>query len=95
MQLFVVLPIAMQANNGLKSCQCYNEIMEMDRPPAYKYARVQDGKQRIYLEWPNLAKWCDAWQLKFNVTKCKVTHFGRATHSFGVYYLKWCLIGLS
>ena len=27
-----------QANNGLKSCQSYNEIMEMDRPPACKYA---------------------------------------------------------
>ena len=27
--------------------------MEMDRPPACEYASVQDGKQRIYLEWPN------------------------------------------
>ena len=27
-----------QENNGLKSCQSYNEIMEMDRPPACKYA---------------------------------------------------------
>ena len=27
--------------------------MEMDRPPACKYAQVQDGKQRIYLEWPS------------------------------------------
>ena len=33
-----------QANNGLKSCQYYNEIMEMDRVSTCKYARVQDGK---------------------------------------------------
>ena len=47
-----------QANNGLKSCQSYNE-MEMDRPPAIKYARVQDGKQRIYLEWPYFMPGCN------------------------------------
>ena len=36
----------------------------------------------------NLAKWCDAWQLNFNVINViKVIHFGRATHSFGGYYL--------
>ena len=34
----------------------------------------------------NLAKWCDTWQLNFNATKCKVTHFGQATHSYGDYY---------
>ena len=27
-----------QANNGLNGCQVYNEIMEMDHPPACKYA---------------------------------------------------------
>ena len=27
--------------------------MEMDRPPACYFASVQDGKQEIYLEWPN------------------------------------------
>ena len=36
-----------QANNGLKSCQSYNEIMKMDCPLACKYACVQDRKQRI------------------------------------------------
>ena len=30
-----------------------NGIMEMDRPPACYFASVQDGKQEIYLEWPN------------------------------------------
>ena len=25
----------------------------MDRPPACHFASVQDGKQEIYLEWPN------------------------------------------
>ena len=25
----------------------------MDRPPACYFASVQDGKQEIYLEWPN------------------------------------------
>ena len=28
--------------------------MEMDRPPACKCTWVEDGKQEIYLEWPNL-----------------------------------------
>ena len=42
---------------------------------------------QLQTDLDNLAKWCDAWQLKFNVTKCKVIHFGRATHSFGGYYL--------
>ena len=27
----------------------------MDRPPAYYFASVQDGKQEIYLEWPYAA----------------------------------------
>ena len=26
--------------------------MEMNRPPAYKWTWVEDGKQEIYLEWP-------------------------------------------
>ena len=30
-----------------------NGIMEMDHPPACYFASVQDGKQEIYLEWPN------------------------------------------
>ena len=42
---------------------------------------------QLQTDLDNLAKWCDVWQLKFNVTKCKVIHFGRATHSFGGYYL--------
>ena len=42
---------------------------------------------QLQTDLDNLAKWCDAWQLNFNVTKCKVIHFGRATHSFGGYYL--------
>ena len=32
----------------------YNGIMEMDRPPTCKCTWVEDGKQEIYLEWPNL-----------------------------------------
>ena len=40
---------------------------------------------QLQIDLDNLAKWCDVWQLKFNVTKCKVIHFGRATHSFGGY----------
>ena len=44
-------------------------------------------QQIIYAHLDNLAKWCDAWQLKFNPTKCKVIHFGQATHSYGGYYL--------
>ena len=35
-----------------------NGIMEMDRPPACHFASVQDGKQEIYLEWPNLLLTC-------------------------------------
>ena len=42
---------------------------------------------QLQTDLDNLAKWCDVWQLKFNVTKCKVIHFGQATHSFGGYYL--------
>ena len=40
----------------------------------------------------NLAKWCDTWQLNFNATKCNVIHFGRATHSYGDYYLNGVLL---
>ena len=32
------------------------------------------------------------WQLNFNATKCKITHFGRATHSYGDYYLNGVLL---
>ena len=39
---------------------------------------------QLQTDLDNLAKWCD---VKFNVTKCKVIHFGQATHSFGGYYL--------
>ena len=41
-----------QENNGLKSCQCYNEIIEMDHLPTCNYTRVQDRKQRIHLLRP-------------------------------------------
>ena len=34
----------------------------------------------------NSAKWCDTRQLNFNATKCKVIHFGWATHSYIDYY---------
>ena len=51
---------------------------------------------QLQTDLDNLAKWCDAWQLNFNATKCKVIHFGRAMHSYGSYYLaKWDFIGLS
>ena len=42
---------------------------------------------QLQTDLDNLAKWCDTWQLNFNVTKWKVIHFGQATHSFGGYYL--------
>ena len=31
--------------------------MEMDRPPACYFTWVEDGKQEIYLEWPNTHLW--------------------------------------
>ena len=40
----------------------------------------------------NLPKWCDTWLLNFNATKCKVIHFGRATHNYGDYYLNEVLL---
>ena len=42
----------------------------------------------------NIAKWCDTWELNFNATKCEVIHFGRATHSYGDYYLNGVLLDL-
>ena len=49
----LAMAVTMQENNGLKSCQSYNGTMEMDCPLTCKYALAQDGKQRMYLEWPN------------------------------------------
>ena len=40
----------------------------------------------------NVAKQCDTWQLNFNATKCKVIHFGWATHSYRDYYLNGILL---
>ena len=47
---------------------------------------------QLQTDLDNLTKWCDAWQLNFNATKCKVIHFGRATHSYGGYYLNGILL---
>ena len=47
---------------------------------------------QLQTDLDNLAKWCDAWQLNFNATKCNVIHFGRATHSYGGYYLNGILL---
>ena len=46
---------------------------------------------QLQTDLDNLAIWCDTWQLNFNVTKCKVIHFGQATHSFRDYYLNGIL----
>ena len=27
----------------------------------------------------NISKWADNWQMKFNVEKCKVLHYGRSS----------------
>ena len=47
---------------------------------------------QLQTDLDNLTKWCDAWQLNFNATKCKVIHFGRATHIYGGYYLNGILL---
>ena len=47
---------------------------------------------QLQTDLDNLAKWCNMWQLNFNATKCKVIHFGRATHSYADYYLNKVLL---
>ena len=47
---------------------------------------------QLQTDLDNLAKWCDTWQLNFNATKCKAIHFGRATYSYGDYYLNGILL---
>ena len=55
---------------------------------------------QLQTDLDNPANWCDAWQLNFNATKCKVIHFGRATHveahihSYGDYCLNGALFDL-
>ena len=33
-----------------------------------------------------LLKWCDRWQLNFNLSKCKLIYYGK-NHGFGEYYM--------
>ena len=33
-----------------------------------------------------LLKWCERWQLNFNISKCKLIHYGK-NHGFGEYYM--------
>ena len=33
-----------------------------------------------------LLKWCERWQLNFNIFKCKLIHY-RKNHEFGEYYM--------
>ena len=46
-----------------------NRIMEMDCPPACYFVSVQDGKQEIYLEWPNVLNATGQQQKLFNQLK--------------------------
>ena len=45
-----------------------------------------DHKQ-LQTDLDNLTRWCDIWQLKFNINKCKVIHFGGVVHGHEDYYL--------
>jgi len=48
-----------------------------------KSFRVVDC-QMLQNDLDNISKWADSWQMKFNVEKCKVLHYGRSSieHSY-------------
>ena len=47
---------------------------------------------QLQTDLDNLAKWCDAWQLNFNATKCKLPFWSSHMHSYGGYYLNGILL---
>ena len=34
-----------------------------------------------------LLKWCERWQLNFNISKCKLIYYTRKNNGFGEYYM--------
>jgi len=58
-------------------------IVNPDLDPMIEYALIDciDG-QELQLDLDNVCKWASRWQMKFNMTKCKVMHYANGNMGY-------------
>ena len=47
-----------------------------DDTKIFNYIRIQSDCEKLQRDLDNLSEWSDKWQLRFNVSKCGVMHYG-------------------
>ena len=58
---------------------CLNALFA-DDTKVYSPVQTIDDARALQNNLNNLDEWSDKWQLSFNVSKCKVVHFGNGNH---------------